>query len=600
MNSELASILRAIGEGASIEPDRIRDAVAHDPAAGDALVDLSHRIEGLRQRSAELRVMMSSTRELLEQPDAGLMLQRIVDSAHELIDGDVAYLSVYDPAQDQLRVRAASGTISSRFLGMVVPAGVGLASRAVRTRHAQWVVDYAALESVPHDPIIDAIVREEQLRSMLGVPLVVKGEVLGVLFTASRQARGYRPEEISLLTAFAGHAALVLHLARLLASASEAGAEAAFRQQQAEWAAGLHAELTRLAVIGHDADAIAGALSEALGRRVVFVEGPDARRRDLLPPLDDVDQGRGAVLPDGAIEFIAPVIDTTETPGALLVERGANPLTEVERRTVERSALTAALVQLRRGALNDAEDRVRGELAIELLAESTRRDAALPRAAARGYPTDSGWTALAVCCAPERRPRVLSRLRLRADWLAAVDGDGVAVLVPADSDAGSAASVVAQVRDVIGEDTDLIVFGVGASLADAAHSVAGIWQAARLAHGLGAARGEMDATVLAPYAPLFGDDGVKLAQFATQLLEPVLRWDAAKGSDLFRTLVALYDERWSMIAAARSLHVHVNTLKQRAARLRELLGPALDSGEARFRLEMATRIEQVRRELEQT
>nr|WP_239528533.1 GAF domain-containing protein [Microbacterium esteraromaticum] len=527
------------------------------------------------------------------------MLQRIVDRAHELIDGDVAYLSVYDPEHDQLRVRAASGTISSRFLDMVVPAGIGLASRAVRTRHPQWVEDYASFTSVPHDPIIDAIVREEQLRSMLGAPLVVKGEVLGVLFTASRDARGFRPDEISLLSAFAGHAALVLHLARLLAQASDATAEAAFRQQQAEWAAGLHAELTQLAVTGHDADAIAAVLSDALGRRVRFVEGQDAADAtgaafpDTRTP--DAERGRSIVIGSGRVELVAPVIDATEMPGALLVERGATALTEVERRTVERSALTAALVLLRRDALRDAEEQVRGELALELLADAARREPALLRAAARGLPTESSWTTLAVGCAPELRPRLLSRLRMQRDWLVAADGDGLAVLAP-----DSAQETLQRLRDAASGELGLIVVSGGSTLAAAADAASGAWQASRLARGLGMVGGEMDAAVLAPYALLFGDDGARLARFAESMLEPVFRWDAGKGTALFDTLVALCDAHWSSASAARALHVHVNTLKQRTARLNALLGPALAPGEARFRLEMAVRIEKARRELDQT
>lgn len=599
MQSDLVAILRDIGDGSDVDPERIRSAAGNDAATADALVELARRMDGLRQRSAELRVMMSSTRELLEQPDADLMLQRIVDRAHELIDGDVAYLSVYDPEHDQLRVRAASGTISSRFLDMVVPAGIGLASRAVRTRHPQWVEDYASFTSVPHDPIIDAIVREEQLRSMLGAPLVVKGEVLGVLFTASRDARGFRPDEISLLSAFAGHAALVLHLARLLAQASDATAEAAFRQQQAEWAAGLHAELTQLAVTGHDADAIAAVLSDALGRRVRFVEGQDAADAagaafpDSRTP--DAERGRSIVIGSGPVELVAPVIDATEMPGALLVERGATALTEVERRTVERSALTAALVLLRRDALRDAEEQVRGELALELLADAARREPALLRAAARGLPTESSWTTLAVGCAPELRPRLLSRLRMQRDWLVAADGDGLAVLAP-----DSAQETLQRLRAAASGELGLIVVSGGSTLAAAADAASGAWQASRLARGLGMVGGEMDAAVLAPYALLFGDDGARLTRFAESMLEPVFRWDAGKGTALFDTLVALCDAHWSSASAARALHVHVNTLKQRTARLNALLGPALAPGEARFRLEMAVRIEKARRELDQT
>src|SRR5690606_24050751 len=236
-------------------------AALDDAETTDALVELARRMDGLRQRAAELRAVMSSTKDLLSTTDADMLLQRIVDRAHELIDVDITYLSVYEPARDELYVRAVSGTTSPRFLAMVVPAGVGLASLAVRTRHPQWVEDYESLATVPHDPTIDAIVREEDLRSLLGAPLVVGDRVLGVLFAASREPRAFRADEVALLSAFAGHAALVLHLAQLLAEATEATADAANRQRQAEWAAAVHEELTRLVVFGHGADAVVGALA---------------------------------------------------------------------------------------------------------------------------------------------------------------------------------------------------------------------------------------------------------------------------------------------------------------------------------------------------
>lgn len=275
MASDLAGIIRALSDGVAVEQAEIRSALAGDDDASAALFDLAREVEALRQRSAELRAVMSSTRDLLAIPDADLLLQRIVDRAHELMEVDVTYLSVYDSERDELFVRAATGTISPRFLSMVVPAGVGLASLAVRTQHPQWVEDYASHDSVPHDPVVDSIVHEEQLRSLLGAPLVVNGVVLGVLFAASRRPHSFRPDEVALLSAFAGHAALVLHLAQLLRRATDATAEAAFRQREAEWAATLHGELTRLVVFGHGAEAVVGALAEALGRAVTFIDGEE-------------------------------------------------------------------------------------------------------------------------------------------------------------------------------------------------------------------------------------------------------------------------------------------------------------------------------------
>jgi len=125
--------------------------LSEDAEAAVALTDLARRVDALRQRSAELRGVMSSTRDLLAIPDADLILQRIVDRAQELMKVDVTYLSVYEPLRDELYVRAATGTISPRFFGMVVPAGIGVASLAVRTQHPQTAARRLRTRRTPTD-----------------------------------------------------------------------------------------------------------------------------------------------------------------------------------------------------------------------------------------------------------------------------------------------------------------------------------------------------------------------------------------------------------------------------------------------------------------
>lgn len=642
MTSDLAPILRALADGERIGSEEIRAAL-DDAETTDALVELARRMDGLRQRAAELRAVMSSTKDLLSTTDADMLLQRIVDRAHELIDVDITYLSVYEPARDELYVRAVSGTTSPRFLAMVVPAGVGLASLAVRTRHPQWVEDYESLATVPHDPTIDAIVREEDLRSLLGAPLVVGDRVLGVLFAASREPRAFRADKVALLSAFAGHAALVLHLAQLLAEATEATADAANRQRQAEWAAAVHEELTRLVVFGHGADAVVGALAEALDRRVLFVDGDgalisasarpageeahtavrarveareglggDASDRDApghdIPAQDTPDarvraalrtageEGRSVILDRGRIELVAPVLGVTGRPGGLLVERGERALTDVERRTVERSALIAALLMLRRDALADAEERVRGEIAAELLGGPERRISGLQRAHARGYPADTPWTVVAVPAEADAdvRARLLALLRRRGDWLSAPHDAGVTVLLPSSD---SRAVPADEVRVLV--EAPLVVTASHPDLGSAADAAPELWRATRLARGLGIRSGAVRLDALAPYALLFDGDGRRAAAFVDEMIGPVRSWDASRGTDLVGTLAALADHRWSAQAAARGLHVHLNTVKQRMQRLRDLLGAAIDEPESRFRVELAVRIERMRRQAEQ-
>ncbi len=618
MDSPLAAQLRALSDGIRLDPALVSAALAADPAAAEAMLTLEGRVEGLRQRSAELRAVMSSTRDLLSMPDADLMLQRIVDRAHELVDIDITYLSVYDADHDELYVRAASGTTSPRFLAMVVPAGVGVASLAVHTRQPQWVEDYASVTSVPHDPTIDAIIGEEQLRSLLGAPLVVGDEVLGVLFAASRDARSFRPDEVSLLAEFAGHAALALHFAQLLKQAQDATAEAASRQREAEWAAALHGELTGMVVAGHGADAVVTALADALGRRVCFVDGdagtitdsravPTATESDSAeePPLTAAARrglrpviaaaaasGRGIDLDDGPISFVAPVVTAAERAGALLIRRSGRDLSPVERRTIERSASTLALLMLRRDALADAEEQVRGELAAELLDTPARRRAAVRRAASRGLGVDEPWIALAVPADAESRRRISERARRRAHALVAPHPDGITVLLPG-------AHAVDLEMLLVDLSAPVAAVASADGLDAAAAQAESLWRSARIAQGLGLT-GAVTGSVLAPYALLFDGDAARLRGFVDGMLGPVLEWDEARGTDLFETLSALFDAHWSPVAAARSLQVHASTVKQRLQRLRLLLADDLDSGEARFRLELALRIERARRLLERT
>lgn len=601
MASDLAGLIRAIADGSTPDADEIRAVLGDDAAAAEALIELGARADGLRQRGAELRSMMSSTRDLLSMPDADQMLPRIVDRAHELMDVDIAYLSVYEPIRDELYVRAVTGTTSPRFMGMVVPAGIGLASLAVRTRHPQWVEDYAVLTSVPHDPTIDEIVGEERIRSLLGAPLVVEDQVLGVLFAASREAHAFRPDEVALLSAFAGHAALVLHLAQLLKRATDATADAARRQREAEWAASLHGELTQLVVDGHDADAVVGALSEALGREVVFIDDPAGAAEPIsgLPPglreaaRHAADTGRSAAPASGDIELVAPVTVSRTRTGFLLVARGEEPLTQIERRTVERSALTAALVTLRGTALAEAEERVRGEVAAEILEGPATRASGIRRAAARGYPVTGAWTLVVLPSAAEARARLLARLRARADWLVAAAPRGVTVLAPTGEDSSRAVAETVSGQALVGAEP--VVFTAAETLDAAAAKTPDTWQVALLVRGLGVVDGIVDAAVLAPYSSLFGGDGERAAAFVEGMLGPVLEWDAVHGSALVDTLGALFDERWSLTGAARAVHVHVNTMKQRVHRLRELLGEGVDRPEERFRLELAVRIDRARR-----
>jgi PucR family transcriptional regulator, purine catabolism regulatory protein len=90
---------------------------------------------------------------------------------------------------------------------------------------------------------------------------------------------------------------------------------------------------------------------------------------------------------------------------------------------------------------------------------------------------------------------------------------------------------------------------------------------------------------------LGGNDAAEHAEFVQQVLGPVLAADARNGrGQLLTTLRALVRHNFAASAAARDLGVHLNTLKYRAQRLRDLFGNDPARGELRLEIELALRI----------
>lgn len=569
--------------------------------------------ERLERAEAQLAAIASTTHDLLDVEDATAMLQRIVDRVHELAGADVTYLSAYDAPTDQLFVRAVRGSETGRFLGMRVPAGVGVASEVVRTRAARSVADYEQIGALPRDPEIDAIVRAEGIHAILGAPLLAGGEVLGVLFAANRAARRFDDDDAALLTAFASHAAIVLRIAAVLDELTASRREADAARERAERLAAetlsasrLHGELTELIVDGRGPDDVVAALAAALQRPVwaVGMQGdaiwgtaplPDAGRGDLaLAVSRSAGTGRAEVLERGPARAAIAVQAAGERIGAVLVG-GAGPLSDLQRRTLERSAQILALVTMQRSAVADAEERVRGELVLDLL-ESADTAAAVRRARQRGLAVDDAWCAVAVRVAEADRARAAARVRQLRGALVATIPEGCAVLLPG-VDAQAAADRAA---DLLGPVPALVVADAVRELGGAGEGMRGAARAARLLRGLGLERASTTAASLAPYAAMFDDDGGRARAFVEAAIGGLIAWDAQRRTQLVETLAALLAAQGSAVAAARALQLHVSTVKQRAARIRAVLGEAWDEPEPRFRVEVALRLHLALRALERT
>jgi len=137
------------------------------------------------------------------------LLGTLLRRASAILRSDTAAILLLDETGRQLRARAAKGIEEEVEQGVTNPLGKGFAGRIAAERRPIVVDD------VDHADILNPILREKGIRSLLGVPLIVEGRVLGVLHVGSLTPRRFTPAESDLLQAAADRAALAIDNAAL-------------------------------------------------------------------------------------------------------------------------------------------------------------------------------------------------------------------------------------------------------------------------------------------------------------------------------------------------------------------------------------------------
>jgi signal transduction histidine kinase len=108
-----------------------------------------------------------------------------------------------------LVARAAVGIEEEVEQGVRIPVGRGFAGRVAAERRP------VILEDVDHADVLNPILREKGIKSMLGVPLLVRGEVIGVLHVGALVHRDFTRNDVELLELVAARVALAIERARL-------------------------------------------------------------------------------------------------------------------------------------------------------------------------------------------------------------------------------------------------------------------------------------------------------------------------------------------------------------------------------------------------
>jgi signal transduction histidine kinase len=156
-----------------------------------------------------VRRLQSVTDAALAHLDLDALLDALLVRTRQSLDVDTCAILLLDEETNELVARAALGIEEEVEQGVRIPVGRGFAGRIAAEKRA------FILDDVDHGDVLNPILRQKGIKSMLGVPLVVEGRVLGVLHIGSLVPRKFRDDEVELLQLVADRAALAIEHARL-------------------------------------------------------------------------------------------------------------------------------------------------------------------------------------------------------------------------------------------------------------------------------------------------------------------------------------------------------------------------------------------------
>jgi serine phosphatase RsbU (regulator of sigma subunit)/anti-sigma regulatory factor (Ser/Thr protein kinase) len=154
-----------------------------------------------------LRKLQSVTDAALAYLTVDQLLDELLIRVRDALTTDTAAILVFDAARGELVARAAKGLEEEVRQGVRIPLGAGFAGTIAATRRP------VSIHQIDHTNVVNPILLEKGIQSLLGVPLVTQGRLLGVLHVGTLTNRRFTSEDEELLQLVGDRVALALHVA---------------------------------------------------------------------------------------------------------------------------------------------------------------------------------------------------------------------------------------------------------------------------------------------------------------------------------------------------------------------------------------------------
>ena len=560
-----------------------------------------------RGHEAQLEALYRTAGEISGKLDLDTVLNAIIERSRQLVGTPISYITLVDRRAGDLFMCATVGTGSSDFDRIRLKIGMGLGGVAAKELRAIYTSDYLNDARFEHDPAVDAAVRAEGVKSILGVPMRAAKEFIGVLYVADRTIRVFTDANVEILLSLARHAALAIDNAVLYERATAALSEVqavndvvARQNRLLKRASDAHRDLSEAVLEGQGLDGTVRLIADMTGGHVVVMdqrgrvlaaagEPPDKFGRELASeglasatPNRVVRRALQALSSPAAVfvdpgppsrtrgRLVAPLIARAEVMGSIWVECGSDEQRE-QRTLTEEAARVVALELLKERSVAEVERRLGRELLDELLAEGPRLPGSLERRALELGVDLSRPHRLAVTLALHEG--LMGNLaRAESCAFVAEHGGRIVALLESASERPreDLARLVARIAP--GRDVRIVLSPICSEIADYRREFLACDRALTLL-GDYLTVPVVDLEELGVLSLLIRErPGQAAHSFVNSRLQPLIAHDKKHGTQLIQTLDAHYQAGCSPSRTAATLHVHVNTVYYRLNRIRELLG----------------------------
>ena len=150
--------------------------------------------------------------DLASELDLNILLSKIVSAASQISNAEEASILMFDPAKNTLYFQAATNLDTQLHRGVIVPLEESIAGWIVQNQKPVIVDD--PQKDKRHFDSIQAITNIT-CNSLLGIPLMSKGKVIGVLEVINKRGGKFTKEDQDVLLALGAQATVAIENSRL-------------------------------------------------------------------------------------------------------------------------------------------------------------------------------------------------------------------------------------------------------------------------------------------------------------------------------------------------------------------------------------------------